>query len=174
MGGKFGSDKSVFNIISPYTHSYTAIYNILLSHLKNNQINLAEIGILHNASIKMWREFFTKATIDGFEFNEYLINKAKNEKLKDTRYFSIDVNSQESIKNSFLMANREYDITIDDSTHLFDDQINIIFTVKNFFKSGGYLIVEDIFSKKVKYGEKKYYQAIKKIKSEFSDIFFIK
>ena len=173
LGGKFGSDKSVFNTISPYKHSYTAIYNILLSHLKNNQINLAEIGILHNASIKMWREFFTKANIDGFEFNEYLINKAKNEKLKDTRYFSIDVNSQESIKNSFLMANREYDIIIDDSTHLFDDQINIIFTVKNFLKSGGYLIVEDIFSKKVKYGEKKYYQAIKKIKSEFSDIFFI-
>ena len=173
LGGKFGSDKSIFNTISPYKHSYTAIYNILLSHLKNKHINLAEIGILHNASIKMWREFFATANIDGFEFNEYLINKAKNEKLKDTRYFNIDVNSQESIKNSFLMANRQYDIIIDDSTHLFDDQINVIYSVKNFLKSGGYLIIEDIFTKKKKYSEKNYHQAIKEIKSEFRDIFFI-
>ena len=173
LGGKFGSDKSVFNTISPHNHSYTAIYNILLSHLKNDHINLAEIGILHNASIKMWREFFPNANIDGFEFNENLIIQAENEKLKNTKYFHIDVRNQESIKDSFLKVNKEYDVIIDDSTHIFDDQINIIFTVKNFLKPGGYLIVEDIFSKKAKYSEKNFHKVIKEIKSEFKDIFFI-
>ena len=173
LGGKFGSDKSVFCTKTPYKHSYTAVYNILFSHLKNNQINFAEIGILQNASVKMWREFFTNANIDGFEFNEDLIITAENEKLKNTKYFKIDVRNRESIKKSFLKTNKEYDVIIDDSTHIFNDQINIIFTAKNFLKPGGYLIIEDIFSKKTKYSEKNYYQAIKEIKSEFSDIFFI-
>lgn len=173
LGGKFGSDKSVFNTKSIYNHSYTPIYNILLSHLKNDHINLAEIGILHNASIKMWREFFINASVDGFEFDEKLILRAKNENLKNTKYFNINVKSRESIKNSFLKANKEYDIIMDDSTHNFDDQINVIFTVKSFLKSGGYLIIEDIFSKKAKHSEKNYYQAIKSIKSEFNDIFFV-
>ena len=173
LGGKFGSDKSVFNTKSIYNHSYTPIYNLLLSHLKNDHINLAEIGILHNASIKMWREFFINASVDGFEFDEKLIFRAKNENLKNTKYFNINVKSRESIKNSFLKANKEYDIIIDDSTHHFDDQINVIFSVKSFLKSGGYLIIEDIFSKKAKHSEKNYYQAIKSIKSEFDDIFFV-
>ena len=173
LGGKFGSDKSVFCTKTPYKHSYTAIYNILLSHLKNNHINFAEIGILENASIKMWREFFKNANIDGFEFDEDLLIKAENERLKNTKYFKIDVRNRESIKKSFLKTNKEYDVIIDDSTHIFDDQINIIFAAKKFLKPGGYLIIEDIFSKKTKYSEKNYYQAIKEIKSEFSDIFFI-
>ena len=121
----------------------------------------------------MWREYFTNACIDGFEFDESLILRAKNENLKNTEYFNINVKSRESIKSSFLKANKEYDIIIDDSTHHFDDQINVIFSVKSFLKSGGYLIIEDIFSKKTKHSEKNYYQAIKEIKSEFNDIFFI-
>ena len=173
IGGKFGSDKSVFCTKTPYKHSYTAIYNILLSHLKNDKINFAEIGILENASIKMWREFFTNANIDGFEFDENLLFRAENEKLDNTKYFKIDVRNRENIKNSFLKANKEYDVIIDDSTHDFNDQINIIFTVKDYLKPGGYLIIEDIFSRKTRYSEKNYYQAINEIKSEFQDIFFI-
>lgn len=173
LGGKFGSDKSVFNSKTPFKHSYTATYNILFSHLKNDHINLAEIGILDNASIKMWREFFTNANIDGFEFEEKLIFIAKNENLKNTNYFKTDVKSRESIKNSFSKADKKYDIIIDDSTHNFDDQINVIYTVKSFLKSGGYLIIEDISSKKIKHSEKNYHEAIKAIKSEFNDIFFI-
>ena len=173
LGGKFGSDKSVFSTKTPYKHSYTTIYNILFSHLRNRHINFAEIGILENASIKMWREFFINANIDGFEFDEDLLAKAKNEKLKNTNYFKIDVRSRESINKSFLKTNREYDVIIDDSTHEFNDQLNIILTVKKFLKPGGYLIIEDIFSKKAKYSEKNYNNAIKEIKSEFNDIFFI-
>ena len=48
-----------------------------------------------------------------------------------------------------------------------------IYAAKNFLKPGGYLIIEDIFSKKKMYSEKKFYDAIKSIKSEFDDIFFI-
>ena len=141
--------------------------------MRNSYINFAEIGILENASIKMWREFFTNANIDGFEFDENLLFKAKNEKLDNTEYFKIDVRNRENIKNSFLKANKEYDVIIDDSTHDFNDQINIIFTVKDYLKPGGYLIIEDIFSRKTRYSEKNYYEAINEIKSEFQDIFFI-
>ena len=38
-----------------------------------------------------------------------------------------------------------FDIIIDDSTHEFVDQINVIHTAYKYLKSGGFLIIEDIF-----------------------------
>ena len=67
IGSKYGTDKSpVFNDLSKnyynqeYRHSYTSFYSVLFSTLKNKIINFGEIGIAHNASIKMWREYFKK------------------------------------------------------------------------------------------------------------------
>ncbi len=173
IGGNFGTDKSIFSTKTPFKHSYTAIYNILFSHLKYEKINFAEIGILDNSSILMWRNFFSKANIDGFEYDINLINNAKKNLLSNTNYYEIDVKNKQSIIKAFRKANKVYDIIIDDSTHLFDDQINIISTVKDFLKPGGYLIIEDIFSKKIKYKEKNFFEAIKNMISEFNDIFFI-
>jgi len=173
IGGSYGTDKSIFSNKTPFKHSYTSVYNIIFSHLRDKDINFAEIGILDNASIKMWRDYFTHAKIDGYENSKKLLSNAKNDNLKDTRYFEIDVKNSDNIKNAFIKSGKIYDVIIDDSTHLFQDELNIINIAKNFLKPGGYLIIEDIFSKKRMYSEKKFYEAIKNIKSEFKDIFFI-
>jgi len=174
LGKKFGTDKSILNTKTKHQHSYTGLYNILFLHLKDQPINIAEIGIYKNASIKMLRKYFKIAHINGFEYDQKLIEEAKKFDLPKTNYYKIDVRSTNNIKTAFKHANRKYDIIIDDSTHEFEDQINIIYSTRQFLKKGGYLIIEDIFTKKNMYNEKNYYKELKKIKSEFLDITFIK
>jgi hypothetical protein len=106
LGGKFGTDKSILNNKTPHQHSYTAVYNILFSHLKNNSINIAEIGILDNSSIRMFREYFKKANIDGFEFDKKKIKKAKKFNLPKTNYYNINVQYRDNITNSLKLAKK--------------------------------------------------------------------
>jgi len=173
LGAEFKTDKSPFNT-EGHRHSYTPVYNLLLSHLRNKEINIAEIGILKNASIKMWSNYFTKATIEGFDYDEDLIKNAKTSNLPNTNYHYIDVNRSETIKEAFDSTNKQYDIIIDDSTHAFEAQIKIIYNTRKFLKKDGFLIIEDIYTHKKEYSEENYYKRIKEIQSEFTEIFFVK
>lgn len=174
IGGKFGTDKSILNKTTKYQHSYTGLYNILFLNFKYQKINIAEIGIYNNASIKMLREYFKNSYINGFECDQKLIENAKKLNLYKTNYYKIDVRNSNNIRAAFRLANKKYDIIIDDSTHEFQDQIRIIKNTKQFLNKGGILIIEDIFTKKNNYNEINYYKELREIKSQFSDITFIK
>ena len=60
LGEKYGTDKSVFNKKTKHQHSYTPIYNILFNHLKDQKINIAELGVAYSSSLRMFREYFKK------------------------------------------------------------------------------------------------------------------
>jgi hypothetical protein len=167
-------NKSILNVKTYYQHAYTDIYDILFANLKNKKINIAEIGIFQNGSIRMFREFFKNSTIDGFEIDNQLIENARRFNLPRTNYYKIDVKNAKNIEMSFKKNKKNYDIIIDDSTHEFEDQINIIYKTKKFLKAGGFLIIEDIFENKASYSEENYYLKCKNISSEFSNITFIK
>ena len=162
---------------SPYANwhrcGYTGFYNLLFSNLKDKKINFAEIGVETNDSIKMWREYFSTATIHGFEFYEEKIKKAQTDGLKNTFYHKIDVRSKEDIIKSFNQTNTKFDIIIDDSTHYFDDQINIIKNCNQFLEKNGILIIEDIYKSRKGYSELDYYNSLKDIKNSFNEIVFI-
>ena len=172
IGKKFNTNKSPYNLVG-HRSGYTGVYYILFNKYKNKEFNFAEIGIEKNGSTKMWREYFTNASLYLFEKDENKIKKALNDGLKNTSYSSIDVGDREDIKSSFSKHNKKFDIIIDDSTHYFDHQINVIYTAKEFLSPGGILVIEDIFRLKKNHEEKKYYEKILDIKNEFSKIYFI-
>ena len=121
----------------------------------------------------MWRDYFKKAKIYGFEYYDNLIQKAKKDNLKKVFIRKIDVKNEKNILTTFKKTNAKFDIIIDDSTHLFDDQIRIINTVHKFLKSGGYLIVEDIHKNKSANDEKNYFKKLRNVRKYFEDIFFV-
>ena len=143
IGASLGTDKSPYNTKGA-RHSYTAIYDIFFSHLKDEQMNLAEIGIAKNSSIKMFRKYFSKAKIIGFENNAVFLNNAIKDNLKNTKYYHIDVSNEKNILNAFNKTKKKFRIIIDDSTHLFKHQINVIKNTFKFLESGGFLIIEDL------------------------------
>ena len=57
----------------------------------------------------------------------------------------MDVAVDGGIKGSLLKTEKMFDVIIDDSSHDYDHQVRIVKEAFAFVKSGGYLIVEDVF-----------------------------
>jgi len=170
LGRQFETNKSPYNL-EGHRSGYTCLYELLFSHLKNKKINFAEIGIEKNSSIKMWRNFFKKAKIFALEYDKKKILKAKKHNLININYVFTDVSNDLILKKTFSFINKKFDIIIDDSTHRFNDQINIIKnSYKYLKKNGGMLLIEDI---RLNSKESLYYKALKKEKKYFKKIFFI-
>jgi hypothetical protein len=170
IGTKFGTDKSPFNKAG-YRHPYTAIYDLLFSDFRNKKFNFAELGIFRNSSTKMFRNYFKKAKIYAFDYDNELIYKAKSHKLKNTFYANMNVKHEKDIYNNFKKLKRKFKIIIEDTTHEFEDQIRVIKNSKNFLEPGGILIIEDIyFEKNI---EHKYIKALKNNLKFFEKILFV-
>jgi len=176
LGGKYKTDKSPLNL-EGYRHGYTAIYSLLFGTLREKNINIAEIGIEQNSSTNMWRNFFKKANIYLFEYEKSKILNAKKQNLKKTFYHEIDSSNEKNISFSFKKIKKKFDIIIDDSTHQFEHQINIIKQTHSFLKTGGIMIVEDIYRKKYAhwkiFDEENYNLKLRNLKKNFSNVFFI-
>ena len=144
LGIKYPTDKSPYNEDgSLHKHAYTAIYDLLFSTFRYKSIKLAEIGILNNNSMKCWREYFPNAFLYGYEWNDDFLKKAMIDNLPFTFYHKMNVKDVNSIQKRTMGF--EFNIIIDDSTHEFNDQINIINNVYECLPRGGMLIIEDIF-----------------------------
>jgi predicted O-methyltransferase YrrM len=119
----------------------------------------------------MFRKYFLKANLYGFDFEKKFIDQARKNKLKQTFYSNIDVRDSKSIVKSFSKFKKKFKIIIDDSTHTFDDQIKIIKNCHYFLESKGILIIEDIFHQKDL--EAKYYNSLKNYTKYFESIFMV-
>jgi len=170
LGIKYPTDKSPYNTAVWHKHPYTAIYNLLFAPLRYKNINFAEIGILENHSMLCWREYFPNATLLGYEFDGARIEKALSDNLPNTVYPFIDMMSDQSVKDNFSMHSF-FDVIVEDSTHLFDDQIRFINIAYRSVKPGGIIIIEDLFHKD---DEQRYIDAISdEAKEYFSDLTFV-
>ena len=174
IGKKYDTDKSSQrnNITNKrHCHPYTLFYENLFKNNKNDNLNIAELGILDGASLLMWKEYFTNSHIYGFEYNDKLINNFKeNFNNNIITLTNIDVSNKDSIINSFSKLNILYDIIIDDTTHQFEDQIRVIENTYQYLKPGGILIIEDIFKS---YNENDYINRLSPIIDNFQDYYFV-
>jgi SAM-dependent methyltransferase len=161
IGKKYGTDKS--------SQSYTLFYDGLFKNKKNETLSIAEFGILDGASLRMWKEYFVNAEIHGFEYDNYLIDRFK-QKCNNNRITlsNIDVTNRYSILSALSEFNVLYDIMIEDTTHLFEDQINVIENAYQYLKPGGILIIEDISK-----SENDYMNRLAPILDHFQDYYFI-
>lgn len=185
LGVKHKTDKSplvshLAKILEPplaYGHAYTAVYDLLFSSIRYKDIKIGEIGIKENASIRCFRDYFPKAEIHGFEYDEGLITAAEAEKLPNVYYHWIDAHRKETITNAMEKSGGEFDILIDDSSHTQLAQLNCIETLHNYLKPGGVLVIEDICPE-VKEGnfdyiEEKFTRLIQPVKHHYSNMLFV-
>ena len=99
---KYSTDKNT-------THSYLPIYDKLFSRFKDKEINMLEVGVADGGSIELWNDYFTKATIFGFDIVDNY-NPTSNRVVKQ-------------IRNINNISNNEFEyfpltIAIDDGSHL--------------------------------------------------------
>jgi predicted O-methyltransferase YrrM len=148
LGQKFGTDKSPYNTVG-HRHPYTAVYSMLFSPLRAKPIRFAEIGIAGGASALLWDAYFTHpdAQITMFDRDTNFMANADSMTGPRVKVGLMDVAVDGDVRRALsdMSSGEEYDVIIDDSSHDFDHQIRIVKEAWPLLKTGGMLIVEDIF-----------------------------
>jgi hypothetical protein len=159
--GKYGSDKGSINSgDKPFTwkpHNYTDYYEHLFAFKRDLVTTVFECGIGTNnvnlasnmtargnpgASLRVWRDYFTNATIYGADIDKGILFQESRIK---TDY--IDQLNPVSIHDYWTkLANIKFDIMIDDGLHTFEAATTLFEnSVQNLDKNGVY-VIEDINS----------------------------
>lgn len=133
-------------------HSYLPLYQTLLEKKKETAQNVLEVGIgnfgpKNGGSIKLWRDFFTNATIYGLDILP--IDRVIDELLTDDRvvlYTSIDAYNENFFKLNFLNENIKCDFMLDDGPHTLESMIQFIKLYSQIMTDDGILIIEDVQS----------------------------
>lgn len=123
-----------------YVHSYIPVYDKLFKNVKNDKLNILEIGISHGGSLNLWNQFFTNSTIHGIDIEKsptWLINH------DEIKVAQTDAYSKNALT---LFDNVTYDIIIDDGPHTLESMIIAVELYLNKVNKGGMLIIEDIIS----------------------------
>ncbi len=142
LGQKYNTDKaSTYNLGDRIidAHDYLKYYEIFLSQLCEKEFTLVELGCFRGSSLKMWKEYFEKATIVGVDLNEHLKN-IEDDRIK---FICSDATS-EQLANNLLENYSNIKCIIDDCSHAWADQrisFERLFPILN---SGGYYIIEDL------------------------------
>ena len=145
-GARYCTDKSPYSTLATDNtrHPYTAVYDLLFAHIRYDPIVIGESGIYYNMSTHLWRTYFPRATFYGWDINPKAIENARRHYLERCQYELMNMGDARSIFTVLSACNTEFDILIDDSSHLFDHQVLFIKTAYRFLKPGGIMVIEDI------------------------------
>ena len=150
---KYGSDKGNGH------HNYTLVYTHLFDNIKNNRMNIFELGLGTNnininshmgingkpgASLYGWREYFKNSTIYGADIDRDILFNSER-----INTFFCDQTDKESIKNLWDECNIMFDIIIEDGLHTFDGHYTFLTNSIHKVKKGGYYISEDLMPQSV-------------------------
>tara|TARA_B110000879_G_scaffold39820_1_gene55904 strand:+ start:3762 stop:4346 length:585 start_codon:yes stop_codon:yes gene_type:complete len=134
------------------THSYLDLYEKLLQSKKDTAEHVLEIGIgdfgpKNGGSIKLWRDYFTKATIHGLDILP--IDRVMDEIIGDERiklYIDTDAYDENVFRSNFLDKNIKCDFMLDDGPHTLESMKTFIQLYSQIMTDDGILIIEDVQS----------------------------
>jgi hypothetical protein len=164
IGAKYDTDCSSqrANVTNDrHCHPYTIFYDSLFKNYRTSDISLAEIGV--GGSTKMWREYFTSASMYGFDSDA-------SHATENVTMTVLDVKSSVSIQEAFATVNQQYDCIIEDTTHILKDQCRVVLETWKYLKPGGILILQSIYKH---YDENEYTNRLSDIANEFQDSYFV-
>jgi predicted O-methyltransferase YrrM len=147
-------------------HGYIShFYQKEFARYRDMPVDLLEIGVYLGGSLRMWRKYFRKGTVQGIDIKEfpgvdYIIGNAYTKDMADSL--------------------PDFDIIIDDGTHTLIDQIIAIKLYAPKIKPGGILVIEDVQAMShvpilEKYAEGYNYEVIdlRHVKKQSDNILFV-
>lgn len=116
---------------------YFDLYEKFLNKYHNSNIKILEIGVFNGDSLKIWREYFSKAIICGFDIEDKKIS------IPGVDIFIGDQTDHIFLSN-LIYKYKNFDIIIDDGSHVskhITKSFNFLFDYLNL---GGLYIIEDL------------------------------
>lgn len=136
-------------------HGYTTTYDALFRSMRHDGVVLMEIGIAKGASLLMWSEYFTEATIIGLDISLAAVDRAQLlgtqgggwEQLPRHSEIQLYEGSQDNVPLLRQIVEEHggvLDIVIDDGSHRAEHQLLTLETLFPYLTPGGYYVIEDI------------------------------
>ncbi|MGI9254166.1 MAG: hypothetical protein ACR2J8_10490 [Thermomicrobiales bacterium] len=142
IGLRYGTDKA------DRKHDYLRHYETELGGLRDEPFDLLEIGVRFGDSIRMWHDYFPKATIVGVDIKTVALGSGL-----DRFIFHRGDQADAAFLDSLIDTYR-FQVMVDDGSHFWDHQI---FSFQHLFPAllpGGVYICEDLLTSYPKRAEK--------------------
>lgn len=128
---KHGTDKSSLG------HNYVQYYEMFFERFRDQPINLLEIGVYGAASVRAWKDYFSKANIYGVDL-EYMPQH------NSERLFMIQAD-QSKDEDLQRLCQVQYDLIVEDASHRSIDQIKTFeYLFPRCLNPGGIYVIEDL------------------------------
>lgn len=148
-----GSDKARIGNGEGY-HGYTRYYERIFKAIRESPVRLVEIGVENGRSMKMWQQYFSEAEhIYGIGYGNFQVKPSQDcnsdaaTRVNSKTACTIYKGDQSDIKflKRFIGETRgDFDIIIDDGSHLPSHQLISFETLWPAIRPGGMYVVEDI------------------------------
>lgn len=146
-------------------HGFAHVYELYVSALRNQAFNLLHIGLVDDfvrtravegsyndaPSLKMWREYFPKATITGFDIADF----SAIPPMPDVTILRGDMGNASDLDRALDSVSGDYSIIIDDASHASHHQQIAFAHLFPKLAPGGYYIIEDLHYQPPKLEEKR-------------------
>jgi len=148
-------------------HKYTDFYGSLLQPLRHKHLQMAEVGVGVGQSLLLWREYFTSATIHGFDNDKSALafvasklprllangteaigsnNSSSGSSSSSSRVVLVEADSTDSaaMRARVALLHRALDLVIDDGCASLLCQERTLAQLWAAVKPGGHYIIENV------------------------------
>ena len=119
-------------------HGYLQHYNTHFKNIRNNKINILEIGVYKGESLRLWQDYFRNGMIYGLDIEDKYCYQDKRIKI-----FQGDQNDP-SFLESVVSQIGGIDVIIDDGSHINEHVITSFNTLFPHLNQTGIYVIEDM------------------------------
>jgi hypothetical protein len=124
-------------------HSYTLVYEQWFESIRQEPLRVLEIGVCDprrpGASLQSWHEYFPNATLYGYDIED--AHRFDNDRIVT---FIGDQSNPADLARFIEFSGGEFDLIIDDGSHLSRHQQASLAFLFPYLKPGGQYIIEDL------------------------------
>lgn len=160
-------------------HSYLDEYENIFYSIKENKLNILEIGIQFGGSSILWQEYFKNSKLTLIDI-EYQVTDEIFQKIDQGRC-EIKIMDAYNLENFNKISTKKFDIIIDDGPHTLESHVFLVENYINILSKNGILIIEDIQKEEyidiIKSKIPENYEVniidLRNVKNRYDDILFI-
>ena len=123
-------------------HGYLEIYENYFNKLQNKNLTILEIGIADGKSLLMWSDYFKNSKIIGIDIHK--INLEEKKLNRKNIFIHQGSQSDKKFIDEIIKEYSEFDIIIDDGSHLAKDVKKSFELLFPSLKENGLYVIEDI------------------------------
>lgn len=122
------------------SHLFGEYYDDTFQDIKDNKLNILEIGIQFGGSVRLLHDYFQNSEIHCIDIHD----RWNNADIMDYPRLHRHYFNAYDIDNTISRLGTTFDIIIDDGPHTLESQIYFIENMGKLLNDGGILILEDV------------------------------